>query len=330
MEKETFFISGLDDSVKESDLQEYFINEIQGEFSLKIHSFSFLKYSFLLGEIKVPFNQGLNIYQTFSNFKIKSLNLRLIPKSSMKTIIVTNLPVYVSEKDLFLILLRLTPGLKRIIIPENSDTIGETFGMAIAHYITHEHASHALESLEKCNNIFQRKVQACWKEPYMDFLSDLSKETRTIYIKNLSFGLGIEELHSVLSQYGEIKKISKYATKAYVEYGEINMAQKAMNDLNDKFIKGTFWRVFPAKVFDKDRYKEKSDKNQTFSKNFLEEAEQEKLSRYLLSTSPEDRKEEYQIKSKSILESVRQSLFSQVESLKKQCSTLKSECSETH
>lgn len=243
----------------------------------------------------------------------------------MKSIIVTNLPLVTSEKDLFLILLRLTPGLKRIIVPEDSENIGQTFGMLIAHYISHDHAANAIESLKKNNNIFQKKVSACWKEPYMDFLSDLSKETRVIYIKNIAFTLSLEELQKILHQYGPIKRITKYATKAYVEFENIVNAQKAMNELNDKLIQGTYWRVFAAKVFDKEKFKEKNEKNLSFSKNFLEEVEQEKILKFINNGVNSEETTTYQFKAKNILENIKQGLLTQIDELKKHASFLKSE-----
>ncbi len=52
----------------------------------------------------------------------------------MKTIIISKLPSVISEKDLFLILHTITPGLKRIIIADDADLEGRTKNMALAVY----------------------------------------------------------------------------------------------------------------------------------------------------------------------------------------------------
>jgi hypothetical protein len=56
----------------------------------------------------------------------------------MKTIIVSKLPSVISEKDLFLILNNITPGLKRIIIADDADLEGRTKNMALAVYNNYE------------------------------------------------------------------------------------------------------------------------------------------------------------------------------------------------
>ena len=247
----------------------------------------------------------------------------------MKNIIVSNLPVVSSEKDLFLILLRLTPGLKRIIVPENAETPGRTLTVIIANYITYEHALHALEALKKTNNIFQKKVDACWKEPFTDILGELSFDTRAIYVKNLGFNAGIEEIKGICEEYGNIRKISKFANKAFIEY-EGKEARKACEEMNGKRLKSTFWRVFPAKRFDFERFKEKNEKNLTFSKNFLDDFDQQKLLRFAYDGIIDETHMNYQIKAKNINDHAKNVLMGQIEALKIQYASLKRENFDRH
>jgi len=248
----------------------------------------------------------------------------------MKSLVVSNLPIVASEKDLFLILLRLTPGLKRIIIPENSEVPGRIMGLIIANYISHDHALHALEALKKTNNIFQKKVNACWKEPFTDVLGELSLETRTLYIKNIGFNVTVEEIKSLLEEYGKISRITKFATKAFVEFDSMASAKKAMDSLHERRVRETFWRIFPAKRFDSDRFKEKNDKNLTFSKNFLDDFDQQKLLKFFYDGNIDETHTNYQIKAKNILDHAKGVLGGQIEALKTQYSNLKRDNFDRH
>ena len=248
----------------------------------------------------------------------------------MKNLVVSNLPMVASEKDLFLILLRLTPGLKRIIVPENSEVPGRTLTIIIANYISHDHALYALEALKKTNNIFQKKVSACWKEPFTDVLGDISLETRTVYIKNIAFNVTVEEIKNIMEEYGKIKKISKFATKAFVEFDLISSAKKALESLNEKRVKGTFWRIYPAKRFDSERFREKNDKNSTFSKNFLDDYDQQKLLKFAYDGTMDETHTNYQIKAKNILDHAKNVLSSQIEALKTQYNNLKKDNFDRH
>ncbi len=126
----------------------------------------------------------------------------------MKTIIISNLPEIVSEKDLFLILLRLTPGITKIELPENSET-HRTYGIALVKYNDFELARAALDIFKSNSNIYERKVSICWKDPLQDLSYEISFETNAIYIKNISLGISIDDLKSLMQKFGKIIRIKK-------------------------------------------------------------------------------------------------------------------------
>jgi hypothetical protein len=67
----------------------------------------------------------------------------------MKSIVISNLPTVMSEKDLFLILSTQTPeGLKRVIIIDDPEISGKTMGVAIVNFVTYENAAKAHEILQ--------------------------------------------------------------------------------------------------------------------------------------------------------------------------------------
>ena len=198
----------------------------------------------------------------------------------MRTLIINNLPSIISEKDLFLLLNKLTPNLRRIIIADDTEICGKTLNLAVAIYTNYEAAKDAFEILTLNNKIMQNTIQVAWKEPAYDIISELAMETKTIYIKNMSFSTSFERLKTLLSKYGTIVKIKKFADKAFVQYDSIKSAKKASEALQDKRIDGMLWRIYPAKSYDEEKAKENSDKNIMFSKNFLEEADQHVLLRF--------------------------------------------------
>lgn len=79
------------------------------------------------------------LHHKLNNTHLKSCFLRLVPQACMKSIIIQGLPKVFNEKDLFIILNQHTPGfLKRVIIADNPEIIGETMGVAVAIYQSYE------------------------------------------------------------------------------------------------------------------------------------------------------------------------------------------------
>ena len=140
----------------------------------------------------------------------------------------------------------------------------------------------------------------------------------------------MEEIKVVLEEYGKINRITKLATKAFVEFEGVGNAKKAMESLNERRVKGTFWRIYPAKRFDSERFKEKNDKNLTFSKNFLEDFDQQKLLKYFYDQSIDETNTAYQMKAKNIMDHAKGVLGGQIEALKTQYSSLKRENFDRH
>lgn len=126
----------------------------------------------------------------------------------------------------------------------------------------------------------KKTVSAFWKEPNHDVLLQLSLETKILYIKQISQSTTVEGLKSILSQFGEITKIRKFATKAYVEFKEVESAKKAYEMMQEKRVDGIVWQIYPAKKLDELRSKESQDQNLLFSKNFLDDADQEIIMKF--------------------------------------------------
>lgn len=243
----------------------------------------------------------------------------------MKTIIISKLPEIVSEKDLFLILLRLTPGITKIELPEDSET-HRTYGIALVKYTDFDLAKAALEIFKSNPSIYERKVSFCWKDPFQDFSFEISLETNAIYLKNISIGIFIEDLKSLMEKYGKIIRIKKYATKAYIEYAKREDALNALENLNDKTLLGSIWKMYPAKKFDIVKHRESVDKNITFSKNFLEDYDQQKLSKFAYDGIVDDSHSNFIVKAKTILENARNTRLNEITALKMQYTSLKNAC----
>ena len=84
-----------------------------------------------------------------------------------------------------MILTKISPGLKRIIIADDPEVCGKTLGVAIAIYNSYELAKVALNSLQGAP-ILANKLAIAWKDPFFDVIAELCSETRTIFIKNIS------------------------------------------------------------------------------------------------------------------------------------------------
>lgn len=102
-----------------------------------------------LAEVSCTQEEAVTAHRKINNQKLKNCCLRLIPQEFMKQIVITNLPDVFSHKDLFLILNSMTPGIKRIIVPDNPNPTlpGETMNIAIAIYENFQMAQEALKVL---------------------------------------------------------------------------------------------------------------------------------------------------------------------------------------
>ena len=56
-------------------------------------------------------------------------NVRLIPRGSMKSLILTGLPEVVSEKDLYLVLNKVNSQLRRVVIADDSEVSFAFWGL---------------------------------------------------------------------------------------------------------------------------------------------------------------------------------------------------------
>lgn len=64
---------------------------------------------------------AIRILDASPSSRIKQCIVKLIPRSSMRSVIINNLPEIISEKDLFLVLNKVIPNLKRVIIADDSE-----------------------------------------------------------------------------------------------------------------------------------------------------------------------------------------------------------------
>lgn len=100
-----------------------FINQfgVTGETLIEIHSIKIFDKFRVLAEVKLPTNEAISILDSNSSSRIKDCIVKLIPRSSMKAVIINNLPEIISEKDLFLVLNKIIPKLKRVVIADDSE-----------------------------------------------------------------------------------------------------------------------------------------------------------------------------------------------------------------
>jgi len=75
----------------------------------------------VLGEVSLTSDDAIKIIDAGSSSRIKNCIVKLIPRSSMRSIIINHLPEIISDKDLFLCLSKISPNLKRVIIADDSE-----------------------------------------------------------------------------------------------------------------------------------------------------------------------------------------------------------------
>ncbi|EAS04362.2 RNA recognition motif protein (macronuclear) [Tetrahymena thermophila SB210] len=280
---ENVFISGIDPSVTEKELQDLIRFTVGSQLQISISKIIAAGQERLLGEVKCKLEEATILHHKLNNTHLKNCFLKLVPQSCMKSIIIQNLPKVFNEKDLFKILNELTPNsLKRIIIADNPEVVGETVGVAVAIYQNYELALKAIKALKQQGELFKCKIDVCWKEPDFDIIKELSMQTKVLCVKNISSCTETSKIKDAFSVYGTVVRIQRYSTHAFVEFLNIESAKNALAALSDKrFEGGIIWHIYPAKKLDIERQYEDVDKNRTFSKNFLPETDQQILRKFL-------------------------------------------------
>ncbi len=264
-----------------------------------MHYYSVLNRLRTLAELTLHDNDAQVVYNRLNNLTLPLSNtqtttIKVVPQQDMKTIMITNLPQMISEKDLFLILHRITTatasdpsanggGLRRILLADEPSIRGLTQGIAVVTYKSHESARTTLELLKTAHNneILGKKVSPSWKEPNYDVIAELALETRVLYVKKLSKDTTIDTLKVILSRFGRVLRLKKQADRVYVEFDTVANARNAYDNLNMQKVDGAVWECYPAKLYDEDKAKDVAYNNIIFSKGFLDEYDQHMLLKFV-------------------------------------------------
>lgn len=252
---------------------------------IRLHTISIFDRSRVLGEVGLSTEDAVRLLDTHSCSRIKNCIVKLVSRGNMRSLIINNIPDVMNEKDFFLILNKATPNLKRVVIADDSEVgsphkiPGKTLGVAVASYHTYDDALNAIGKLNNLD-VLGKKLSCSWKDPNFDIITELSFETRVLYIKNLSSQTTVPRLKEVCEKHGRVFRIKKYATKAFVEFDSIKAAKDAYENLNEKRIDGLIWKIFPARKYDAEKERDLPDRNICFSKNFITEVDQQVLLKF--------------------------------------------------
>lgn len=167
------------------------------------------------------------------------------------------------------------------------------------------------------------KLSASWKDPSFDIINELSYETRVLYVENVSTLTTVNQLKTTFEQFGEVLRIKKYSNKAFVEFNSIDSAKKAYENLNEKRMDGLILQISPARKYDAEKERDLPDRNICFSKNFLDQADQQVLLKFAFDGSIPEVGEEILTKCNSIIENVKKAQELQVENLTQQLESFK-------
>lgn len=167
------------------------------------------------------------------------------------------------------------------------------------------------------------KLSASWKDPSFDIINELSYETRVLYVENISTLTTVEQIKTTFEQHGDILRIKKYANKAYVEFRTIEAAKKAFENLNEKRIDGLVLQISPARKYDAEKERDLPDRNICFSKNFLDQADQQVLLKFAFDGTVPEVGDEVLTKCREIIENVKTAQKQQVDNLTNQLESFK-------
>ena len=262
-------------------------------------------------------------HMELTNSKLKHCFIKLLPESSMKSLILVNIPTVINEKDLFASLSPSCPNLKRIIIADDPDNYGRTMNVAIAQFLDYQGASNALARIRNGMTVVDSKIQASWNDPTCDVLAELALETRCIYIKNLSFNTSVETLKSLLEKFGRILKIRKFADRAFIEFESVSATKRVFEAMKERRVDGMVWEIHPARQQDEERVTDSKDKTLTFSKSTLDQNDQKTLFKFLYQGTAPDFEPSTFLTAHMILEQIKLGLKNQTEIIKLQVENMK-------
>lgn len=194
--------------------------------------------------------------------------------------------------------------------------------MAVASYHTYEDAYNAIMKLNNLD-VLGRKLSCSWKDPNFDIITELSFETRVLYVKNISSQTTVPRLKEICEKHGKVYRIKKYATKAFVEFDSIKAAKEAYESLNEKRIDGLIWKIFPARKYDAEKERDLPDRNICFSKNFISEADQQVLLKFAYDGTVPEVDDKILTACNKIIENVKAMQKMQVDNLNAQLDSFK-------
>jgi len=194
--------------------------------------------------------------------------------------------------------------------------------VAVASYHTYEDADRAISKLNNLD-VLGKKLTCSWKDPNFDIITELSFETRVLYIKNISSQTTVPRLKEICERFGKVFRIKKYATKSFVEFDSIKAAKEAYESLNEKRIDGLVWKIFPARKYDAEKERDLPDRNICFSKNFISEADQQVLLKFAYDGTVPEIDEKVLIACNRIIENVKMHQKNHVDHLNNQLEQLR-------
>lgn len=173
-------------------------------------------------------------------------------------------------------------------------------------------------------NVNDRAIKATLKDPNFDIIQELSFETRVLHVSPLSYQTTVPQIKEIFEKYGKIKSIKKYATKCFVELENSDVAKAAYTDLHEKRVDGLIWKIHPARKYDSEKERDFPDRNICFSKNFLDEADQQILLKFAFHGSKPDISDDVMNNANNVIEQAKMVQQAQLDQAKSQLEGVKS------
>lgn len=190
-------------------------------------------------------------------------------------------------------------------------------GVAVATYLTHNDAYGAISELSKMN-VNDRNIRATLKDPNFDIIHELSFETRVLHVSPLSFQTTHAQIKEIFESFGKVLRIKKYATKCLVELDTSDAAKLAYQNLHEKRVDGLVWKIAPARKYDAEKERDLPDRNICFSKNFLDEGDQQVLLKFAFHGSKPEISEEVLNNANNVIEQAKMLQQGHLDNMKSQ------------
>lgn len=159
-----------------------------------------------------------------------------------------NIPKSKGKDDIEEELVKLTAGLREVIIYSSPDDKKKNRGFCFLEYESHKAASLAKRRLETGRiKVWSCDIIVDWADPQEEPDEETMNQVKVLYVRNLTSAVTEDKIQEVFEEFGKIERVKKIKDYAFVHFEDRDKACDAMKALNHKDLAGAELDISLAK-----------------------------------------------------------------------------------